>query len=461
MFVLEIPPESCIDEWFEPCGIHGGFRASGSLNDNHSFKESFKRPFTNLPVVRPYYQIKKFPDPFLMKDGTRVVNKDDWQARRKEILEQMLEIQYGTQAPVPEEVTCTLLSEEVMAGGEIFQKYRLVMIPCKKYPDIEFSLSFTLIIPPPDAIENRREEIQGWASDGKFPVHFFVGGDACYDVVLRGYLHVIYEKGGQEGIQNDFGKGNPEVPIGSCKDAYMALNEMEPGKWDFSWGYVSIWAWGTSRVLDYLFTRDDVDKEHVIISGHSVNGKIALCAAAMDERFTMVNPSGSGCGGAAAYLFLDGLMPDGAFEQQTEPPENLKALTSHHRWYHWMAPKLHEFTDREEVLPFDQHFIMATIAPRLLFMTEGDVDWWANPLGVTSLYFPTNAVFEWLGCKDNHGMVWHKGGHFHSFGDREAVLDFSEWHWFGVKSDRDFHVPHPDKKVLAALPKLFDWSAPN
>jgi hypothetical protein len=407
------------------------------------------------------YQIKKFPDPFLMKDGRRVATKEDWQARRKEILEQMLDLQYGTQAPAPEQMNCVLLSEEPRKDGETWQKFRMVMVPSNRYPDIEFSMAFTLIIPPLDAIAEKRDAVPGFAKNGRLPVHLFVGGDVHYDVVYRGYMHVMYEKSGREGIQDDYGKGNPVLPPGSCKDAYRTLNELEPGAWDFTWGNISAWAWGASRLLDYLLTRDDVDRDHVIISGHSVNGKTALLAAALDERFTMVNPSCSGCGGAASYLHLDGLMPDGAFEQQTEPPEDLKALTSKFRWFHWMASKLHEFSGREHDLPFDQHFLMATIAPRLLFRTEGDADWWANPMGTCAAYLATEVVWKWLGCKDRQGMVWHKGGHTHGFEDRAALLDFAEMHWFGMKCDRNFHVPCTRTDAVSMMPRLFDWDAPR
>ena len=415
---------------------------------------------SNSILMRPFYQIKKFPDPFIMNDGKRVANKKDWEIRKDEIIAQALELQYGTQRPAPDEVVCELLKEETLGEGEKLQKYRLIMVPSKEHPDVDFSMAFTIVIPPADVIVDRQEEIPEFGKDGKLPVHLFIGGDMCYDVILRGYLHVMYEKSGVEGIQDDFGKGNPTTPPGSCKDAYEALNELEPGKWDYTWGYVSIWAWGASRILDYLLTRNDVDESHVIISGHSVNGKTALLAAAVDERFKMVNPSGSGCGGAASYLHLDGLMPDGAFEQQTEPPEDLKALTSKYRWFHWMTPKLHDFADRVKELPFDQHFLMSTIAPRLLFRTEGDVDWWANPMGTCAAYFPTEAVWKWLDCWEKQGIVWHKGGHYHSFEDRAAVLDFAEKHWFGIDSEREFRVPYPDKEAIKNLPELYDWDVP-
>jgi hypothetical protein len=408
--------------------------------------------------MRPYYIIKKLPDPFVMNDGSRVATPEEWEARRKEILAQALEVEFGTQPPAPEEVHAELLADDTLPSGERTQRCRLVMIPSKEHPDIEFTMIFNLFLPPPEALVEKRALVPGFASDGRLPVHVFVGGEVAFDVLDRGYMHVAYEK---TSIQFDFGKGNAEVPPGSCKDAYRVLNDLEPGKWEFTWGNISAWAWGLSRLLDYLLTRDDVDSDHIIVSGHSVNGKTALLAAALDDRFSMVNPSGTGCGGCASYLVLDGLFPDGCFEQQTEPPEDLKALTSKYRWYHWMAPALHEFSGREQELPFDRHFVMATIAPRLLFQTEGDQDWWANPAGTTAGYLATDIVFQWLGCGQKHGITWHHGGHTHGDEDRAAVLDFADWHWFGITCNRDFRVLHAHSDAIPRMDDLVDWSAPD
>ena len=66
-----------------------------------------------------------------------------------------------------------------------------------------------------------------------------------------------------------------------------------------TWSAIGAWAWGLSRMLDYLQTDSGVNGKKVIAIGHSRFGKASFWAAAQDPRFYAYISNESGEGGAA------------------------------------------------------------------------------------------------------------------------------------------------------------------
>ena len=111
---------------------------------------------------------------------------------------------------------------------------------------------------------------------------------------------------------------------------------------NYDWGLLRAWAWGESRIVDYLVTDPSIDKNKLIITGVSRTGKSALIAGAFDERLAMVAPVASSGGGTPAYRF-SGSVPDrGGKEGLTEMVR---------KYPNWFSPHLHQFWGQPDKLP--------------------------------------------------------------------------------------------------------------
>lgn len=129
-----------------------------------------------------------------------------------------------------------------------------------------------------------------------------------------------------------------------------------------SWASISAWAWGVSRIVDYFETDKDIDETKVAATGHSRSGKAALWAGATDKRILLTVPNNSGTCGAAVLRGKKG-----------------EKLVNINRKSDWLCPKFKEYNDCEELLPIDQHMLVATIAPRYIYITDSIEDEWCDP----------------------------------------------------------------------------------
>jgi len=123
-------------------------------------------------------------------------------------------------------------------------------------------------------------------------------------------------------------------------------------------GAISLWAWAIQRLVDVASDLHAVDANRITVAGHSRLGKAALWAAANDERIGTVFANNAGCGGSAPARHPVG-----------ETPEQMAAA-----FPHWVRAQANPF-------PFDQHQLMACIAPRKLYVASASRDIWADPVG--------------------------------------------------------------------------------
>ena len=187
---------------------------------------------------------------------------------------------------------------------------------------------------------------------------------------------------------------------------------------DADWGVVAVAAWGCSITMNWLQTRPEIDANHVAVWGHSRRGKSALLAGALDERFAAVAPHQSGMAGSALYRVR------GRGAQQ------LEQLIERY----WLTPRAFTFIDREQEMPFDQHWLLALIAPRPLYIYVGTQDAWGNPSGERAAFDAALPIYEWLARPHCLAVEFVDTDHIDPNGPQggpgwDALLRFLDRHW--------------------------------
>ena len=143
-------------------------------------------------------------------------------------------------------------------------------------------------------------------------------------------------------------------------------------------GKLALWAWAAHRVMDYAQTLpESLDLKNAIVCGHSRLGKTALLAAATDERFAFAYSNDSGCSGAAIARVTQG--------------ESVKNICD--VFPYWFCENYKKYIEKEEAMPFDQHFLAASIAPRKVLIGSASQDLWADPTAEQLCCFAASPAF--------------------------------------------------------------------
>ena len=128
-------------------------------------------------------------------------------------------------------------------------------------------------------------------------------------------------------------------------------------------GKIGLWAWAALRVLEYALTLPELDPGRISVAGHSRLGKTALLAGALDERFYCAFSNDSGCSGAALSREKKG--------------ETIRDICK--TFPYWFCKNYEKYVDREEELPFDQHYLLAANIPHKVYVASAVEDQWSHP----------------------------------------------------------------------------------
>ena len=338
----------------------------------------------------------ELPDVLTCGDGTAVSNKEQWMnKRRPELLGMFRNIMYGEIPPSPDRVAYTVLTEKkearnglalrreirmdfIMNNGMRRMAVMLLYIPRKAKRLVPVAVALTF---GGNESVTTEEDITMTGQMGKRDSHFLLPGSKAerwpIDYIMeRGYALAICS------YHDFFADTYDDRWQTSIYELFRSKEELNGRPRNAS--AISAWAWGYSRMLDCLQTVPEIDADKALCIGHSRLGKTALWAGVNDERFKVVCVNDSGCGGAALSRRLYG--------------ETLFAMFHYSKVAtYWFNDEMDQYCRHPEKLPFDQHCLLALVAPRCLCIHSATEDLWADPKGEYLSLHHAGKVFELFG----------------------------------------------------------------
>jgi len=409
-------------------------------------------------------------DPLVFENGEKLVSPAQWPARRAEIVRIFEREMFGRTPPPPEAVVTELLEQGVTCAGlGIRRQYAMWFKKDKSGPRIDW----VVFLP------NRIQGLKPVLKDGvpvcenteKVPVILFLNYRGNHELVTDPEVlvpeHNVWlrvtdtspvahraDPAGRGALRKTasatsfpleqilargyavmsacYGQVSPDVEVrrgDSEALAYTGVFDLWPKRDEKATDNITAigaWAWALSRGLDLAERIPEIDACRNVATGCSRLAKTPLLACSRDERFAVCVPNQTGGGGVPLA--------------KRDYGENVS--TEMKSFPHWYCRAYAKYVDNESALPFDQHLLVASIAPRRILVQGFNEGWFdtkgeylsckaASPVwtflgkpGLPDGAFPDN--FDTARIGTHLGYVRRGGRHGISGHDWNWTLDFAD-----------------------------------
>jgi hypothetical protein len=385
------------------------------------------------------------PNPLTAPNGTLIADASQWPAQRAHLLKIIAEQEYGVQPSEKADVTWDVVEQGLMLGGKTKRTQLIVHL---KTAAASMDIDLAIFAP------NQPGKVKGCFLGLNFQGNHSVDADPAMRLP-KSWMANDAKTGVTNNQANEKNRGgqNRRWPIQEINERGYAIatayyGDIDP---DFNdgfkngvhalfpshvassehperWGTISAWAWGMSRLMDVLTEQPYIAPDRVAAIGHSRLGKTALWAGATDTRFSLVISNNSGCGGAA-------------IERRNFGETVARINTS---FPHWFCPNFKRYNQNEAAMPFDQHTLIACMAPRPVYIASATQDLWADPKGEYLAGWYAGPVYRLLGFNglpsetppeadrsvgDRIGYHNRTGAHDILSYDWQQYMNFADRHW--------------------------------
>lgn len=323
---------------------------------------------SNLPPLSQLPYVEPLPDPFLWLSAytnrtfnSRSTNFVDWEQHRNEIAAIIQKYEIGPKPTVdPSQITASFTNNTLTV--KVTVGTNTLTLTCA----VSFPAGGTSPFPVCIGMDS---------SYGSLPASMFT---------VRGIAGIAYSES-QVSTYGNPQTSNPYYRL------YPNLNPSNTGQY-------SAWAWGVSRVIDGLYKlngmlgTNQIDLNHIAVTGCSYAGKLALFSGAFDERIALTVAQESGGGGANSWRY-----------NHTQPTGTVEDIDNTD--YNWFEDSMTQFSGNNvSYLPDDHHELDAMVAPRALYVTGNtDYTWLGNPSCVICSMV-CRQIYSTLGIVDRFGF---------------------------------------------------------